>query len=198
MLNIRKAGHRELETYYSLFEVDFDKAELMPKLAIHKGLLNGSWELLIIYEEESQLDLAYALVGTKNMYGYVLLKYFAVLPWYRDKGLGIEIMRMLNKRYADRQGIIAELTEFEDDYPNHLKKLMRYFNRFGYEEIESDYHIGGTKAHIFVKPMKSKSDISPVAHRIIPDFYSNCMSTISLYNYMDIKRVGVLKKDDMQ
>lgn len=189
MLNIRKAGHRELEKYYTMFEVDFDSAELMPKLAIHKGMLNGSWELLIAYDEESGLDLAYALVGTKNLYGYVLLKYFAVLPWYRNKGVGIQFMRMLNKRYADRQGVIAELTEFEDEYPNHLRKLMRYLNRFGYEEIQSDYHIGGTAAHIFVKPMQSKADISPVAHRIIPDFYYRCMSNYSVYTYMDIKKV---------
>ena len=30
MLILRKCGHRELEHYYSLFEVDFDKKELLP------------------------------------------------------------------------------------------------------------------------------------------------------------------------
>ena len=77
MLTVRKAGHRELERYYSLFEIDFNKAELLPKLCLHKGLLNGSWELVIVSDEESRIDVAYALVGCKNLYGYALLKYFA-------------------------------------------------------------------------------------------------------------------------
>ena len=46
----------------------------------------------------------YALVATKNLYGYVLLKYLAVMPWCRGQGLGIQIMRLINKRYADKQG----------------------------------------------------------------------------------------------
>lgn len=74
-----------------------------------------------MYDEESSLEVAYALVLTKNLYGYVLLKYMAVLPWYRGKGVGIAAMRLINKRYADRQGIIAELTSFEDEDGSMIK-----------------------------------------------------------------------------
>lgn len=90
MLNIRKGGHRELQRYYTLMEMDFDRRELLPRLAIHKALLNGDQELLVIYDDESRMDLAYALVCCRGLYGYVLLKYFGVLPWYRDQGLGVE------------------------------------------------------------------------------------------------------------
>ena len=119
MLNIRKGGHRDLERWYNMFEVDFDERELLPKLGLHTAISKGDAELLIIYDEDSKLELAYALVLCRNVYGYVLLKYFGVLPWYRGKGVGLQAMRMLNKRYAETQGILAEISVFdpeEDDY----------------------------------------------------------------------------------
>ena len=87
MLDMRKGGHAELEKYYSLMEIDFDSRELMGRLSLHRALMNGTAELLIVYEKESGLDLAYALTIVKNIYGYVLLKYMGVLPWYRGLSL---------------------------------------------------------------------------------------------------------------
>lgn len=189
MLNIKKGGHRDLERYFTLIEMDFDSEELLPKIAIHKGMMNGALELLIAYDEDSGMDAGYALVATKNLYGYVLLKYLAVMPWCRGQGLGIQIMRLINKRYADKQGIIAELTEFEDPDPDRLRKLRKFFNRFGYEEIESNYTISGVKANLLVKQIKGKTDITPVAQRIIPDFYSRFLTVFTMEKMLDIKPV---------
>ena len=189
MLNIRNGGHRELEKYYQLMEMGFDSGELISRLNIHKGLMSGSWEFVIIYDEESRMDMAYALVCKENLYGYALLKYFAVLPWYRGQGVGVQSMRLLNKRYADRQGIIAEITEFEDEDKDRVRKLRKFFARFGYVEIESDYRIGGVEAHLMVKPIKGSAEIAPIAHRIMPDFYARCMSDIALYKMISINRV---------
>ena len=66
MLNIKKGGHRDLERYFTLIEMDFDSEELLPKIAIHKGMMNGSLELLIAYDEDSGMDAGYALVATKT------------------------------------------------------------------------------------------------------------------------------------
>ena len=194
MLTIRKGGHRDLERYYGLMEIDFDSEELLGKLAIHRAISRGEQELLIVYDDESNLEVAYALCGIKSLYGYVLLKYMAVFPWYRGKGLGIQTMRLLNKRYADRQGIIAELTEFDDPEPDHLKKLFKFFSRFGYNEIESDYRISGTTAHVFVKPIAGKEDITPVDitpvyHRVLADFYSRVLTPMAMSRMIDLKPV---------
>lgn len=189
MLNIRNGGHRELEKYYQLMEMDFDSDELISKMIIHRGLINGSWEFLIVYDEESRMDVAYALIGKKNLYGYALLKYFAVLPWNRGQGVGIQSMRLINKHCADRQGIIVEITEFEDEDKDRVKKLRKFFARFGFVEIESDYRISGVEAHIMVKPILGTEDIAPVAHRIIPDFYCRCMPDMFVYKMLDIKPV---------
>lgn len=189
MLNIRKAGHSELERYYNAMQVDFKNDELIGKLYLHKALTNGSMELLIVYDDEAKIDLAYALCSVRNLYGYVLLKYIAVLPWYRGKGLGIETMRMLNRRYADRQGIVTELRELDgEDEAERMKKLRKFFSRFGYVNVDADYSYNGLKTNVMVKPIKGTEEIGPVVHRIIPDFYSRALPGIVLDKTVRIVR----------
>ena len=187
MLSIRKCGHKELERYYQLFEMDFDSQEILPKIAVHKALMNGSFELIAVYDEETKMDLAFALVGCKSLYGYVLLKYLSVMPWCRDQGIGIEAMRLINKRYADRQGIIAELTEYSEDDPARRRKLTKFFARFGYVEVESDYHIGGGDVKVMVQPIKGTAELEPVLHRVIPDFYSRFLSPFTMERMVKIR-----------
>lgn len=187
MLKLRKGGHRDLEKYYGLMEIDFDSEELFSKLSIHKAMLNGDQELVIFYDDESGMEVGYALVCVKNLYGYVLLKYMAVMPWYRGKGFGIELMRQLNRRYADTQGILAELTEFPDEDADRLRKLRKFFGRFGYEELDIDYTISGTRANLYVKPICGTGEIGKVAHRIVRDFYSRCLNAFAMERMIDIK-----------
>ena len=187
MLSIRKCGHMELERYYQLFEMDFDSREILPRLAVHKGLTKGSLELISVYDEDTKMDLAFALVASKSLYGYVLLKYLSVMPWCREQGIGIEAMRLINKRYADRQGIIAELAEYPEDDPQRRRKLQRFFARFGYVEAESDYTIGGGDVKVMIKPIKGSAELSPVLHRVIPDFYSRFLSPFAMEKFVDIK-----------
>ena len=187
MLNIRKGGHRDLERYYGLFEIDFDKKELLPKLSIHRALSKGDQELLLFCDEETELVMAYALVCTRSLYGYALLKYFGVLPWYREHGFGVEAMRLLNRRYADRQGILAELTVFEDEDTGYRRRLRRFFARFGYVDVPCDYRLGGAPVDLMVKPMQGTEEIGPVAHRMIRDFYSRCLGPAALQRMVDVR-----------
>ena len=190
MINIRKVGHKDLERYYPAMEMDFDSEELISKLLLHKAMMSGEAELMVFFDDESNLELGYALVLVKNLYNYVLLKYFAILPWYRDKGVGVAAMRLLNKRYADKQGILAEITEFDDPEVDHIKKLYKFFARFGYIEVPCDYKIGGVKANLMAKPIKGSALLAPVAHRVIIDFYSRILRPSAMFNMIDIKRAA--------
>lgn len=187
MLQIRKGGHRDLERWYNMFEVDFDEKELLPKLGLHGAISRGDAELLIVYDEDSKLELAYALTLCRNVYGYVLLKYFGVLPWYRGKGLGVQAMRMLNKRYAESQGILAELTVFDPEDTETLRKLRKFFSRFGYEPLDCAYQLGGAEAELLVKPIKGTAQIAPVADRVIRDFYSRVIGPTKYAKMVDIR-----------
>ena len=187
MLAIREGGHQDLERLYSAMEIDFDRRELLPKLAIHRAMLRGEQELLVFYDDESKISLGYALVMNKSVYGYVLLKYFGILPWFRDQGLGVQAMRLINRRYADRQGILAELTVFGDEQGDYLRKLRKFFSRFGYEPVESDYRLGGAEVELMVKPLRGTAEIAPVAHRMIGDFYSRCLRPAALEKMVDVR-----------
>ena len=189
MLTIRRGGHRDLERLYSAMEMDFDKRELLPKLAIHRAMMRGEQELLVFYDEESEMTLGYALVMCRSVYGYVLLKYFAILPWFREQGLGVLAMRLLNKRYADRQGILAELTVFDDESGDYLRKLRKFFARFGYQDVPSDYRLGGAMVDLMCKPIRGTAEIAPVAPRMILDFYSRVLRPVSYERMVELHPV---------
>lgn len=191
MLNIRKAGHRDLERFYSAMQVDFKDDELIGKLYLHRALMNGSMELLIVSDDEAKLDLAYALVSVRGLYGYVLLKQLAVLPWYRGQGLGKETMRMLAKRYADKQGILAELPVYggEGD-AERVRRLTKFFTRFGYVPVEAEYRFGGIEEKLLVRPMKGSEEISPIVHRMVPDLYARVLPELVLQKTVDIRAGG--------
>ena len=190
MLTIRKGGHVELERFYSAMEIDFDRKELIGKWSIHRAISAGDQELLLFSDEESGIDVGYALVMCRGLYGYVLLKYFGILPWYRGKGLGVEAMRLINKRYADTQGLLAELTTFDDEQGEYLRKLRKFFARFGYVQVRSDYRLGGSPVELMVKPLQGGAELAPVAHRIVMDFYSRCLSGAALKRMIDIRPTG--------
>ena len=190
MLTLRECGHRDMEHVWSLFDLDFDKKELLPRLGVHKAMLKGDMELLAVTDEESRIDLAYLLVGCRGLYGYVWLKYLDVIPFYREKGLGLEAMRLLHRRYADRQGIVTEITDFSgEDSGETLRAQRKFFARFGYEEIESDLRLGGAEDHIMVKPIRGSAAISPVIHRVMLDFYSRVLTPAALERMVEIRPV---------
>ena len=195
MLTIRKGGHVELERFYSAMEIDFDEKELLGKWSIHRAMSAGDQELLVFSDADTGMDVGYALVMCRGLYGYVLLKYFGILPWFRGKGLGVEAMRLINKRYADRQGLLAELTTFEDEKGEYLRKLRKFFARFGYVKIESDYRIGGSPVELMVKPLKGPWDVAPIAHRMIRDFYSRCLRFSSYERMIDIRPIKAEEKE---
>ena len=188
MLTIRKGGHVDLERLYSAMEIDFDQKELLGKWSIHKAISAGDQELLVFSDGESGIDQGYALVMSRGLYGYVLLKYLGILPWFRQQGLGIEAMRLINKYYAQRQGILAELTVFDPDDQDTLRKLRKFFSRFGYEEVPSDYRLGGAEVTLMAKPIQGTAEIAPVAHRMIRDFYSRVLGPVRLDRMVDIRR----------
>ena len=176
MLKVREATMSELGRWYSALETDFDERELFPLAAIRRAVRRGDQEFLLFEEEESGLTVGYALVCTRNVYGYVLLKYFGIFPWYREHGIGIQAMRLLNRRYAGRQGILAELTAFDDSEDEaYLKKLRRFFQRFGYIEVPAGYRLGGADVSLYVKRCCGTPEIAPVARRMVLDFYARCL-----------------------
>ena len=176
MLKLRQATAAELGRYYNALKIDFDQRELLSLPAIRKAIRRGEQEFLLFYDEQTGIPMGYALCGIRSVYGYVLLTYFGVFSWFQGKGIGVEAMRLLHKRYADRQGILAELTVFDnDDNGEYLRRLRRFFARFGYEEVPCKYRLGGAEVTLTAKPIRGTAEIAPIAGRILADFYSRCL-----------------------
>lgn len=175
MLKLRTGTHRDLERYYTLFEIDFDRRELLSKISLHKSMLKNESELLIAYDDETKIDLVYAMVFTKNIYKYVLLKYYAVLPWYREKGVGSDAMQLIAQRYSERQGIVAEIPCFESNDITQIRDLKNFFKKHGYTETNADYYIGGAETSLLVKKIKATAEFLPIYQGVMKDFYSRIL-----------------------
>lgn len=178
-MKLRKCSQGELVHAWALFESEFDEKELLPRIGVRRALLRGDMELLAMFDEESRIDVAFALVGCRSLYGYVWLKYLAVLPWYRERGFGIEFMRLLHRRYADRQGMVAELTGFGEDGEQTLRTQRKFFARFGYVELKSEARFDEVKDHVLVKPIRGTAELEPIIGRILRDFYSRAALPLS-------------------
>ena len=189
MLEIRKGGHRDLERDYSAMEIDFDEKELLGKWSIHRAMSAGDQELLIFSDGDTGMDVGYALVMCRGLYGYVLLKYISVLPWYREKGVGVQAMRLIHKHYGQVQGILAELTVFDpEDDGSTLRKMQKFFGRLGYEPVDCDYRLAGAPVELRLKNIKGQADVGPVVHRILRDLYSRVLGPTSLERTVQIRK----------
>lgn len=178
-MKLRVCSQGELSHAWALFATEFDEKELLPRLAVRRALLRGDMELLAMTDEQSGIDVGFALVGCRGLYGYVWLKYLSVLPWYRERGFGIEFMRLLHRRYAGKQGVVAELTDFGEDGDQTLRALRKFFARFGYVELKSGARLGDTEDHVMVKPIKGTEELEPVIRRVLLDFYSRVTTPLS-------------------
>lgn len=178
-MKLRSCTQAELSHAWALFAMEFDEKELLPRLSVRRALLRGDMELLAMVDEESRIDVGFALVGCRGVYGYVWLKYLAVLPWYREHGMGIEFMRLLHKRYAGKQGIVTELTDFGDDGDQTLRTLRKFFARFGYVELESGARLGGVADHVMVKPIRASELPEALIRRVLLDFYDRVTTPLS-------------------
>ena len=193
MLKLREGSISELNRFYSAMQVDFDERELFPLSSIRKAVRNGAQEFLLFYDEETFLTMGYAICCTKSVYGYVLLKYFGILPWYRDHGVGVEAMRLLHKHYADRQGILTELTVFEDsdegDYLSYQCRLpdgRLMFSGAKHPDKTKDtgrkwllcLNPDGTKGWEYIAPVEEASTICCVTVKVPEDAKPGAMFTL--------------------
>ena len=89
---------------------------------------------------------------------------------------------------AAEQGLVAELAVFDPEDKDTLRKLRKFFSRFGYEPVDCAYRLGGVPAELMVKPIKGTAEIGPVVHRVIRDFYARVLNPARLEKMVEIRR----------
>ena len=55
--------------------------------------------------------------------------------------------------------------------------------------MQSNFTIRGVKDNLLVKQIRGSADLTPVAQRVLPDFYTRFMTPTAFWRMMDIKSV---------
>lgn len=84
----------------------FPAEELKPFPAMEQLFRRGAYRPVGAWEGETLVG--YALLWTSPAAGYVLIDYLGVTAARRNGGLGGEILRLLQEKFQDWEGILVE------------------------------------------------------------------------------------------
>lgn len=188
MLKLKKAGYKEMHKYYAIMQEDFNKDELVPEVVFQKALFQRTADLVLVVDDTIGVTIAYALVCPKSLYGYGLLWYFAVLPWYRGRGLGTEVMKLINQKYGRLRGMLLEITEVPDAAT--ANRRIQFYNNVGYRVVKTgDIKLNGIPMKIMVRQLAAAPDPGPYIHRILPEIYGHMFSEPMVEKLLDIQPI---------
>lgn len=183
---LQKGGHRDLHRVYPMLAFDFRPFERFSEFTFQAALLGGDAELLLL-KNASGVECGYAVMFTGSHYKYVMLAFIAVYPGFRGHGAGGAFLDLLRARYADRQGILLEVTEHED--PKETQRLITIYGGRGWRRVPCIYRLGGRSAVLMNLPLQGPEDVSAAAPLIVDDLYRRILPDRKAAEYAYIRRV---------
>lgn len=143
------------EVYSAEMHRDFPESELKPWTAISALWAQGRYEATVLEKDGQRLAYAFLLytAGTPAL----LLDYLAVLPAYRDHGLGREMLRRLAEHYGarfDRLLIEAE-TPCEAPDAAVARRRLRFYASAGAAAQDFEVRLFGVRFCILALPLGS-------------------------------------------
>ena len=131
MISLIENNDRErIEKIHKLYESAFPPDERMPFERILQKRDAGTMTLLSI-ENESGEFLGFANITL--CFDALALNYFAILPEWRGKGFGTEVIVELKKRHPDRS-IVIDIEDdcVESENPEQRKRRRLFYERLGF------------------------------------------------------------------
>jgi GNAT superfamily N-acetyltransferase len=185
---LRKGDLRDIhEIYRRSMKKEFHRFERMPEWLALGASARGAQELLLLSNEQG-LDVGYLFCVKNSLYGYVLINYLAIFPEYRGGGYGGIALELAADYYSDRQGLIVELTNTPGEEEDTWRR-QRFYSRWGFEEIPSDYKLGGVETFLMVKPLRGPAQIGSIAHLVIPEIYRTVAPDFMVRRAVEIQPV---------
>ena len=131
MISLIENNDRErIEKIHKLYESAFPPDERMPFERILQKRDAGTMTLLSI-ENESGEFLGFANITLCQ--DALALNYFAILPEWRGKGFGTEVIVELKKRHPDRSIVIdIEDDDVESDNAEQRRRRRLFYERHGF------------------------------------------------------------------
>ena len=100
----------------------FPAEELKPFPAMEQLFRRGAYHPVGAWEGETLVG--YALLWTSPAAGYVLIDYLGVAAARRNGGLGGEILRLLQEKFRDWEGILVESEAPEGGPEDALRRAL--------------------------------------------------------------------------
>lgn len=162
---IKKGGHKDLRRIYPMLEFDFPAQALVGQPGLHRALMRGAAELLLL-KDENGLERGYAVVFRQSLYGYVQLAYAGVYPTFRGQGAGSRFMALLRERYKGSRGILL-MAPYREAAAR--ERLGEFLARQGFGRLDSRGRVRGLDADILCLRLMGTADPSVAAPLILRD-----------------------------
>lgn len=127
IIMIKKLNYTKLHDIYKKYmTIDFPKEELKPYSMIKNYVKNNDGIALGYYDDNNKCLLGYATALFADK--VVLLDYFAILPEFRNKGLGTSFIDELSKFFSDYKLLLIEA-----ETPDNIiaKKRIDFYKKCG-------------------------------------------------------------------
>lgn len=186
MLNIRPMSHDEVESVYAHVKRDFPPIEYPPLKKMKVHFANSAVEGHLYASNEK--SAAYAFMLKAEEISRIMLFLYAVEPGLRGKGVGSKFLKELFARYANRDGMYAEV-EIPELAPTPQERRVCqsrivFYQRLGFKRVQNlHYCIYGVQMHLFYKPIANKNvPDAPGAIRDVTALYNGILLPEERYN----------------
>lgn len=123
---------------------DFPENEIKPWDITVNLYEKGIYEMLEAHADGKMIGYVWMLCPAGDA---ALIDYLAVLPAYRNAGLGSEILKVLSKRYQSRgKGLILE-SEYPNEAPNPQIAVRRleFYAKAGFRDTGTQVRLFGVR-----------------------------------------------------
>ena len=141
------------EVYSTEMYRDFPESELKPWASISALWAQGRYEAMVL--EKGGQRLAYAFLLHTPEASALLLDYLAVLPAYRDQGLGREMLRRLAEHYGARFDRLLIEAEAPCEAPDDAvaRRRLRFYASAGALDQGFEVRLFGVRFCILALPL---------------------------------------------
>ncbi len=140
---IETKGIRRFWTFYRVYRKSFPARERKPLLLLCRNRRAGFTELLSIEDAEGRFQ---GLVITVHFRDMVLLDYFAVTPGARGKGIGKNVLEIMQKRYPGKRFFLEyESVNEPCDNMEQRKRRQAFYQRNHMTPMDYEVCVFGTQ-----------------------------------------------------
>lgn len=128
------------KTIYSFYLEAFPKDERKPIELIRSSYNKGYTKIIKIVN--NNIFVGFMILNRCKKNGYAILDYLAILPQYRNMGIGSSAIKLLIENESKNAGIFVEIEKVglgKDENENKLrKKRQKFYEELGFKKLKFD------------------------------------------------------------